>query len=114
MNAPAAAGPRLPANSTLVSPIIVIGELLYGAYNSRRVSENLQRIDTLSKMARIIAMDWGTAVQFGHIRQQLISKGRTIPDDDMWIAAIALQHNQPVVTRDKHFADVGGLQIIPW
>ena len=114
MNAPTTAIPRIPAGSTLLVPLVVVGELFYGAYNSRRVNENLQRVDVFAKMAHIIALDWDTAVRFGQVRQHLLSKGRTIPDDDMWIAAIALQRAVPLGTRDKHFKDVAGLQVIAW
>jgi predicted nucleic acid-binding protein len=32
----------------------------------------------------------------------------------MWIAAAAIQHNLALLTRDKHFDVVQGLQIIRW
>ncbi len=41
-------------------------------------------------------------------------KGRLIPDNDIWIAAIAMQHNLILVTRDSHFDEIESLQIERW
>ena len=37
-----------------------------------------------------------------------------IPDNDLWIAAVALQHDLTVMTRDNHFAAVSGLATVGW
>ncbi|HYN21267.1 MAG TPA: PIN domain-containing protein [Thermoanaerobaculia bacterium] len=37
-----------------------------------------------------------------------------MPENDLWIAALARQHNQPVVSRDGHFDDVSDLRRIAW
>jgi tRNA(fMet)-specific endonuclease VapC len=114
LNSPALAGPRIGASAKLLVPIVVFGELLYGAYNSKRVHENLQRIADFTKLVQVIYLDWQTAEQFGRVRQGLLQKGKTIPDDDMWIAAVALERRVSLVTRDRHFKEVDGLQVIPW
>ena len=41
-------------------------------------------------------------------------KGTPIPDNDIWIAAIALQHNLILVTRDTHFDEIESLQTERW
>lgn len=41
-------------------------------------------------------------------------KGRPIPDNDIWIAALADQHQLILVSRDQHFNEVDGLQIEKW
>jgi len=40
--------------------------------------------------------------------------GRPIPANDAWIAALALQHGLPVLTRDEHFDAVPGLERRDW
>jgi predicted nucleic acid-binding protein len=37
-----------------------------------------------------------------------------IPENDIWIAALARQHHQPVVSRDGHFDDVPDLRRVAW
>jgi predicted nucleic acid-binding protein len=41
-------------------------------------------------------------------------KGRPIPENDIWIAALARHHLQPVVTRDEHFDQVPDLRRVGW
>ena len=40
--------------------------------------------------------------------------GHPIPENDIWIAAIARQHNLPVVSRDEHLQWVKGITVVGW
>jgi tRNA(fMet)-specific endonuclease VapC len=93
---------------------IAIGELYYGAEKSGRVSANLREVDDFVKRYSMLACDTETARIYGHIRQQLRLKGRPIPDNDLWIAAVALQHGLILLTRDAHFNHVDGLTVRSW
>jgi len=113
----------LSANATLAStlagtdlfvPIIVIGELYYGAYKSTRVSENLTRVKEFAKANALLGCDEATADYYGQVQNTLRAKGRPIPQNDVWIAAIALQHGLALVTRDAHFGAVDGLALQTW
>jgi tRNA(fMet)-specific endonuclease VapC len=42
------------------------------------------------------------------------SKGRSLPENDIWIAALALQYNLTLVTRDAHFQEIKNLQTVAW
>lgn len=95
-------------------PNIVLGELYYGAYASTRVESNLERIDSLLENYSVVVCDEDTARQYGMIRADLKKKGRPIPENDVWIAALAIQHGLTLVTRDKHFAEVDSLAIERW
>ena len=59
-------------------------------------------------------MDELTTLAYGTIKAALRKKGKPIPENDIWIAAIASQHNLTIVTRDKHFKEVDGLKIKKW
>ena len=95
-------------------PAIVIGELYYGAYNSVHVNRNIQAIQDVVEDSVILDCDLGTAENFGKIRHQLKVQGRPIPENDIWIAAIAMQHDLIVVTRDVHFQEIDGLTVEAW
>jgi tRNA(fMet)-specific endonuclease VapC len=41
-------------------------------------------------------------------------KGRPIPENDIWIAATARQHDLTLVSRDRHFAEVDNLRWEQW
>ncbi len=62
----------------------------------------------------VFACDLGTAQWYGTIKDQLRWKGRPILDNDIWIAAIAMQHGLILVTRDSYFDEVKSLQIESW
>jgi tRNA(fMet)-specific endonuclease VapC len=101
------------AESVLI-PATVLGELYYGAYNSGRIEKNVNEIQLLSKQAEIIDVNSQTAKYYGQIKAQLKSQGTPIPENDIWIAALAVQHDIPLVTRDKHFKNIEGLALISW
>ena len=95
-------------------PSIVIGELYYGAQKSSRVQRKIARIDNLVKTRAIVPCDVETARYYGEIKSDLKKKGRPIPDNDIWIAALTHQHRCILVTRDKHFSEVDLIQTVSW
>ena len=95
-------------------PAIVLGELYYGAYNSSRKDENLDRIDQLGLEVSVLACNKGTAKNYGQIKAQLKRKGKPIPENDIWIAAIAFQYDLTLVARDSHFDNISELKVARW
>jgi tRNA(fMet)-specific endonuclease VapC len=95
-------------------PSPVLGELYFGAFRSRRVRENIGRIDDLVRWYAILSVDETTAKTYGILRHQLSDAGQPIPDNDVWIAAVAQQYGAAIVTRDSHFDAVGNLAVIRW
>ena len=95
-------------------PSLVIGELYFGARESDRSTENLAKINEIVQQIRIIPCNLGTAQWYGIIKDQLRRKGCLIPDNDIWIAAIAMQRGLILVTRDAHFDEVESLQTEYW
>ncbi len=59
-------------------------------------------------------VDEETADTYAQVRAELRRAGRPIPENDVWIAALARQHGQEVVSRDGHFDSVEGLRRISW
>lgn len=55
-----------------------------------------------------------TGNHYGQVKQRLRAKGRPIPENDIWIAATALQYGLTVVTRDGHFNEVEDLLTEAW
>jgi tRNA(fMet)-specific endonuclease VapC len=95
-------------------PSIAIGELYYGARKSGRTQENLARVDELVANSAVLGCDAETARRYGEVKNGLRLKGRPLPENDIWIAALALQHNLTLVTRDAHFQEVENLQAVTW
>jgi tRNA(fMet)-specific endonuclease VapC len=101
------------ANEVFV-PSIAIGELHYGVRKSGRSQKNLDRIDEFVANNTIIECDANTARQYGDVKNRLRIKGRPLPENDVWIAALALQYSLTLVTRDAHFQQVDSLQTVSW
>lgn len=95
-------------------PSIVIGELFLGAYNSGKVESNAARVREFAEVSRVLVCDAETGRVYGEIASQLRRAGRPIPENDIWIAAIARQHDLTLVTRDRHFENVEGLRRVRW
>jgi tRNA(fMet)-specific endonuclease VapC len=86
-------------------PFVVIGELRAGFAAGERQIENerLLRRFLLKDGIEILFADEQTTHHYAAVYAQLRRQGTPIPTNDMWIAAIALQHDLALCTRDKHF-----------
>ena len=104
---------RIARASVLVSST-VLGELYYGALKSSRSASNLARIEEFASSVGVLACDAGTARHYAQVKERLRARGRPIPENDIWIAAVALQHSLPLATRDDHFQAVEGLRVENW
>jgi tRNA(fMet)-specific endonuclease VapC len=105
---------QLASVSEVFIPSVVIGELVYGAHKSSQRAHNLARIDDFASRNVILGCDAGTALHYGEIKFALQQKGRPIPENDIWIAAIAMQYGLALASRDNHFMEVEDLQMQMW
>ena len=60
----------------------------------------------------MLPLDAFAAEHYAEIRLALKQKGRPIPENDMWIAAICRAHEVPLLTFDKHFAEIPDLRLV--
>ncbi len=95
-------------------PSIALGELFYGARKSNQAHANIARIEEFAADTVILACDAATGREYGRIKNDLRIRGRPIPENDIWIAAIAMQHGLTVVSRDAHFDEISGLAVATW
>ena len=93
-------------------PVIVVGELIFGALNSRHVDENLARHKKLIQRANILEITEATANIYAKSRLALKKKGTPIPENDLWIAAICIEHKMPFITNDAHFKGIDNLMLL--
>jgi predicted nucleic acid-binding protein len=95
-------------------PLPVIAEYQFGLLSLR----NPQRLQSLFRRLEadsyVVAPDRGTADWYAAIRHDLRQRGQPIPDNDLWIAALARQHDLEVVSRDPHFDCVDKLKRLSW
>src|SRR5260221_947981 len=104
----------IPSDARASVPIMTVRELYAAAENSARVQANLQRFVEFASRRDVLMCDEQTAREYARISYQLRKKGRPIPQNDMWIAAIAMQYQLVLVTRDAHFRNIDGLLLQTW
>lgn len=94
--------------------VVAVGELLYGARHSSNPAANLERVGSFVAAIAVLPCDNTTAEVYARVKQDLRTKGRPIPDNDLWIAAAAIQHGLALVNQDAHFEQIEGLERKTW
>lgn len=95
-------------------PVIVIGEYEFGLAGSKRNKELKAWFNLLVSESIVLTVDRETASHYGTICATLKRSGKPIPSNDLWIAALAMQHGLPIVSRDDHFDRVSGIRRLDW
>jgi predicted nucleic acid-binding protein len=104
--------------SALVLPLFVLAELRLG-FSRENLNEQLEE---LVKASIVVAPDAATVDHYVAVRNAML-RARTVParreaqeglSHDIWIAALCLQHDLPLLTNDRDFADLDGLSVIRW
>ena len=90
---------------TILLPFVVIGELRAGFVHGRRqaANERILRRFLFKDGVRALFADDQTTHHYASVFRQLLKQGTPIPTNDMWLAALVLQHNLALHARDKHF-----------
>lgn len=97
--------------------VVTLAELTSGVLAAQDLSTRARRMATLNLMddAELLPVDEEVATQWARLRGQVLSAGRRVNVNDLWIAATAAAHRLPVVTQDADFdvlAEIGGIEII--
>jgi len=102
-------------SETVAVPAIVLGELHSGFRQGTRLAENTAQLaQFLSKPSvRVLDVTEETALRYAEVDVFLRKKGRPIPRNDVWIAAVALEHGLQLLTLDEHFREIPLLLIQP-
>lgn len=89
----------------VVIPFIVLAELRGGFRVGSRSEANEKRLAEFLRGPRVevVFADEGTTQFYAMLYADLRRGGTPIPTNDIWIAAIVLQHNMVLFSRDRHF-----------
>jgi tRNA(fMet)-specific endonuclease VapC len=104
----------LAAASEIALPVIVIGEYRYGIAQCRYQARYQRWLDNLIADCRILEITEQTTHFYAGIQLALKQAGKPIPINDLWIAALCLQHRLPLLSRDSHFDGVSGIRRLGW
>ncbi len=95
-------------------PVTVLGELYYAVYASQHRAENVRRLQSFAGALMLWPFDALTAQEFGRIQAEQKVKGRPIPPLDAQIAAVARVNDLVILTDDRHFTFVDGVNVENW
>jgi tRNA(fMet)-specific endonuclease VapC len=109
-----ALGPILRKTAEVAIPAIVLGEYRYGIQQSRDRELYQQWLAESISNYRILDVNEETAVSYATVRAELKKSGTPIPSNDAWIAALCRQHSLSLLSRDRHFDLVRGIERIDW
>ncbi len=95
-------------------PAIALGEIRSGFLRGKRAADNERRLTWFLSQNGVttVGVDAPVSHRYAALHHALRLKGRPIPTNDLWIAAIAMEHGLVLYTRDAHFEAVPGLALV--
>ena len=108
----------LPPIDRVFTSVVNVAELLRGVHllpKSRRQRQLLELYhQVIGQMEEILPITLTVAEKFAEIEVKLRKKGKPIPVNDMWVAALALVRGAVLITNDEHFTYVDDLNVENW
>jgi tRNA(fMet)-specific endonuclease VapC len=94
-------------------PLIVFGEIKAGFLGGTQRSRNEQLLRSFLERpnTQVLLPGRETAEQYARLFVQMRRAGTPVPDNDLWIAALAVEHDLTLITRDRHFARIAQLRV---
>lgn len=107
---PEAVNPIMRADRVFL-PFVVLGELRAGFQAGTRPRQNERLLTRFlsSPRVRLLLPDEQTTYHYATLFAQLRRQGTPIPTNDLWIAALVIQHNLALLARDAHFDHIAQL-----
>ncbi len=102
----------LPDGCLIFTSLFTAGKLEKGIHQADHPEKERVKVDSFLKNIAIILPDEATAKAYGRIYHDLDSRGQRIPENDTWIAAVALEGGMKLATGDAHFSRIDGLDVL--
>jgi tRNA(fMet)-specific endonuclease VapC len=93
-------------------PFVVLAEMRAGFLGGTRSAANERLLADFLTRETVVALyaNRETTEQYARLFVQLKRAGTPVPDNDLWIAALCLEHDLALVTRDQHFDKIPQLR----
>ena len=98
----------------LAIPVIVLGEYRHGIAQSRNRASYESWLSGLLHDCMVLDVNEPTTHYYAEITLELKRKGKPIPTNDIWIAALCRQHSLPLLSQDRHFDWISGSKRVGW
>ena len=95
----------------ILMPAATCAELMYGFLRGGKLTENESLLNSFLDEEHVSfqPVTQSIAERWSYVKAALAKKGKPIPENDIWIAATALETGARLVSYDHHFDHVGGL-----
>lgn len=95
----------------VILPATVMGELVFGFLKGNRFAQNETELNRFleEEGVSLQPVTRDIAERYGYVKAALKKNGTPIPENDIWIAATALETGSRLVSYDTDFDHVGGL-----
>lgn len=104
---------RRVAGSGSLLPFATVAELSIGGFRAADRAREWRRIElTLAAAAGVVYPTPRTLLIYAELSARMKAAGTPLPVNDLWIAAIAIEWNLPLLNNDKHFSLVPGLRSV--
>ena len=104
----------LPMDRPWHLPVVVIGEYRFGLKDSREQKKREQWLNELIALVNVLPITESTTRHYAVVRHDLKTANRKIPPNDSWIAALAMEHDLPILSRDAHFEIIPRVRRVTW
>lgn len=93
-------------------PFVVLAEMKAGFLGGTRSAANEGLLASLLVRETVVVLyaDRETTEQYARLFVQLKRAGTPVPDNDLWIVALCLEHDLALITRDRHFDKIPQLR----
>ncbi|WP_324172579.1 PIN domain-containing protein [Sulfurimonas sp.] len=104
---------QIPIDNLYISRINYT-ELIYGAYNSSKITQSLKVIEPFLDSFKVLEFTQISSLIFTKEKSRLKKNGNIIADMDLMIASIAIENDCTLISNNiKHFARVQNLELEP-
>jgi len=87
-------------------------ELIYGAYNSTKINQNLKVIEPFLDSFKVLEFTKTSSLIFAKEKARLKKNGNIIADMDLMIASIAIENDCTLISNNiKHFERIQNLEL---
>lgn len=105
----------LPDEVELYISVITAAELFYGAYGARETSRRVEEVKRFLADVDVLGLDLGGAEIYGRLKAELKTRGQLIPDNDLYIASVAVRHGLILLTGNtRHYERLPDLRVENW
>jgi len=99
--------------SEIYLPAMVLAELQIGWLRAHGFPHRqLQRFEDLVSIMFFLPILRSTVSFYIEVRRDLELVNSIIPENDLWIAATAKEHDLPLLTSDEHFGRIAGISVL--